>query len=276
MRLDTNTNCRTVVVTTLAGAARADALAIEEPLEIRLGHGPLTRRSRTRLTITLRTPGCDRELVFGLLLSEGVIHDAADVIAIDAVGPNLLHVDLAPTVAVDPTQFQRSFASTSSCGLCGRTMLDAIEAACEPVASTLIVDVQIIHRLPGKLRAAQLQFAQTGGVHAAGLFDAEGGLLSVREDVGRHNAVDKVLGAELAAGRCRLPDRVLVVSGRAGYELVQKAARFGVPVMAAVGAPTTLAVDLAHALGVTLLGFVRDGRGNCYSHPERLRFDVAR
>jgi FdhD protein len=149
-------------------------------------------------------------------------------------------------------------------------MLDAIESTCEPIQSTLTVPMAVIHELPRRLREAQPTFARTGGLHAAALFDASGTLLSVREDVGRHNAVDKVLGAEFRAGRAQLRDRILLVSGRAGFELVQKAARFGVPVMGAVGAPTTLAVDLAKRVGLTLLGFVRDGRGNCYSNRQRL------
>lgn len=251
------------------GEVHDDCLAVEEPLEIRLVHGPLAKRMRQSLTVTLRTPGYDSDLACGLLFSEGLITDRGDILSMTSEA-NVIRVELAPHVVLDKTRAGRTFASTASCGLCGKTLIASIEADCESIQSSLVVPMAVIHRLPAPLREAQPSFDRTGGLHAAALFDAIGTLRNVREDVGRHNAVDKVLGAELQAGRTILNDRILLVSGRAGFELVQKAARFGVPVMAAVGAPTTLAVELAQRLGLTLLGFVRDGRANCYSHPHRL------
>lgn len=245
---------------------RDDCVAVEEPLEIRLVHGPAANRSRTRLTVTLRTPGHDDDLAMGLLVSEGLIAEAGEVLGMESK-ENILRVELAPDVDVKVERLGRTFASTASCGLCGRTMLDALEEICEPVKSNLAVPLAVIQSLPRTLREAQPSFERTGGLHAAGLFDGAGNLHAVREDVGRHNAVDKVLGASLGSP---LGERILLVSGRAGFELVQKAARFGVPVMVAVGAPTSLAVELAQRTGVTLIGFLRDEHGNIYTHPERL------
>ncbi len=257
-------------VVTLVGESRNDELVVEEPLEIRLIHGPLQRRLRSRLTVTMRTPGHDADLAMGLLASEGIITARSDVIDITPMQEeNVLRVDLAPGVVVDREKLDRMFAATSSCGLCGKTMLDSIEMHCDPIATKMTVSATVIGELPRTVRDAQPMFNRTGGVHAAALFNASGELLLIREDVGRHNAVDKVLGAELIAGGTDR-ERILFVSGRAGFELVQKAAMLGVPVMVAVGAPTTLAVDLAERVGLTLVGFVRDGRGNCYSHSGRI------
>lgn len=250
---------------------RMDELACEEPLEIRLRHGPPDQRLRTRLTITLRTPGEDAELATGLLFSEGVIESTDDILSITpSREPSILHVDLDPRVEIDRMRIARTFPATSSCGVCGKSMLEALEANCEPVSSPMTIAISVVHDWPKRVREAQPAFAATGGLHAAALFDPHGKLVRVCEDVGRHNAVDKVLGHEIRKGRTRLNDRILFVSGRAGFELVQKAARLGIPIMVAVGAPTTLSVALAERFGLTLLGFVRDGRANCYTHPERL------
>jgi FdhD protein len=262
-------------VIAVEGAARlerTDALAIEEPLTIRITHGPARDRRRTTLSVTMRTPGHDRELAAGFLLAEGVISEPDQMLVIEpGAAGSAVRVDLHPDVVVDLSGLERRSYTTSACGMCGKTSADAVEAACDgPHSGGPPVLATIIHGLPGRLREAQPTFAQTGGLHAAALFDREGKLHVTREDVGRHNAVDKVIGAEFLAGRLPLRDSILFVSGRAGFELVQKAAVAGVPVFAAVGAPSSLAVDLARRLGVTLLGFVRDGRFNIYAGPERI------
>ncbi len=259
----------------VSGAAvslRADALAVEEPLEIRLGFVAEGRRAARSLSVTMRTPGHDRELAAGFLLTEGVVADAADIDDVDHDTPNVVRVDLRPQVRVDMNRLERHFYTASSCGVCGKTSIAAVQVCqrqrLDPDRPRLGRDV--VCSLPEKLRAAQEVFDRTGGLHAAALFDAAGRLLTLREDVGRHNAVDKVIGAELLAGRLPLAERVLLVSGRASFELVQKALLAGVPVLAAVGAPSSLAVDLARDRGMTLLGFVRDGRFNIYSGAGRV------
>ena len=251
-------------------AERADQLAVEEPLAIRISHGPLGRRERTTISITMRTPGHDADLAAGLLFAEGVLAEPDQILAIEC-GDNSVRVDLHPEVAVDLNHLDRRGYTTSSCGICGKTSIEAVEAACAGLRSGgAPVTAAIIHGLPESLRAAQPAFSRTGGLHAAALFDKRGRLLAVREDIGRHNAVDKLIGAEFRAGRVPLDDRILLVSGRASFELIQKAAAAGTPIFAAVGAPSSLAVDLAQRMGMTLLGFVRDGRFNIYSGPERI------
>jgi FdhD protein len=248
-----------------------DILVTEEPLEIRLGHGPLDARMELRLSVTMRTPGHDQELALGFLYTEGVIDDPGQVVRVvycENVRPeergNVVRVELRPEVIVDPARWQRSFYTTSSCGVCGKSSIEAVQAQCRrplPVASP--VEPTLIIRLPDRMRAAQTVFKHTGGIHAAALFSMDGELLLLREDVGRHNTVDKLVGATLD-GRTR-SDTILVVSGRAGFELVQKCIVAGIPVMAAVGAPSSLAVQLARENGLQLFGFVRDGRCNRYS-----------
>lgn len=256
----------------VAGTERPDLLAVEEPLEIRLGFGPAENRSRKAVSVTMRTPGHDAELAVGFLFTEGLLADPADVLAVvpAATGENIIRVDLRPGVEPDLGRLDRHFYTTSSCGVCGKTSLDAVEQACDSLPAGPVVPAAVIHALPGRLRDAQPTFARTGGLHAAALFDPAGALLGVREDVGRHNAADKLIGREFSAGRVPLAGRVLFVSGRASFELVQKAAMAGVPVFAAVGAPSSLAVDLAARVGMTLLGFVRDGRFNIYAGAERI------
>ena len=255
------------------GTERADRLAVEEPLAIRIAYGPILSRRRTTISITMRTPGHDDDLAVGLLFVEGVVDDPQQILRIEkGRSENAIRVELHPEVVVDLSRLDRRGYTTSSCGVCGKTSIDSVEAACEgPRPGGVPIPAAVIHALPESLRAAQPTFAQTGGLHAAALFDCPGNLLAVREDVGRHNAVDKVLGAEFRAGRLPLDGRILFVSGRASFELIQKAAMAGVPVFAAVGAPSSLAVSLAARLGVTLLGFVRDGRFNIYSEPGRVR-----
>lgn len=254
------------------GTERADRLAVEEPLAIRIAYGPILSRRRTTISITMRTPGHDDDLAVGLLFVEGVVDDPQQILRIEkGRSENAIRVELHPEVVVDLSRLDRRGYTTSSCGVCGKTSIDSVEAACEgPRPGGTPISANVIHSLPETLRAAQPTFTQTGGLHAAALFDCPGNLLAVREDVGRHNAVDKVLGAEFRAGRLPLDGRILFVSGRASFELIQKAAMAGVPVFAAVGAPSSLAVSLAARLGVTLLGFVREGRFNIYCGPERI------
>jgi len=252
---------------------RTDSVAVEEPLEIVLEFGPSAQRIRRTASLTMRTPGNDDELAAGFLFAEGVIRSGDDIQKITPCGhPNAIRVEFQPELAVAFDGLERHFATTSSCGVCGKTSLDALATRSSPLpnADRPFLSPTVVHRLPAILRESQLTFDRTGGLHAAALFDATGKLLGVREDVGRHNAVDKLIGAELLAGRLPLDDRVLLVSGRASFELAQKALAAGIPILAAVGAPSSLAVELATRFGLTLLGFVRDQRFNVYAHPGRL------
>jgi FdhD protein len=247
-------------------------VAVEEPLAVVVTYGPLDKRRRSTVSITMRTPGHDPDLAVGLLFAEQLVRQAGDVVAAESFrGGTMVRIDLHPHVRLDLSRVERLGYASSACGVCGKTSIDAIEAACEELPrSALRVPPEVIHALPGRLRESQLTFARTGGLHAAALFDCSGRLLSVREDVGRHNAVDKVIGAELLAGRLPLADRILLVSGRAGFELIQKAALARIPIFAAVGAPSSLAVSLAKRLDMTLIGFVRDSRFNIYSGAGRV------
>jgi FdhD protein len=245
-------------------ASAEDRLAVEAPLQIRLRAGADERS----LSITMRTPGEDRELAAGFLFTEGLVRDRAELGEIteaeDRVTLELVGRPL-------PERSDRSFAMTSACGVCGKDSLATLRAIpAGPPGPGPALDPEVIHRLPLALRSAQATFDATGGLHAAGLFDARGGRLLVREDVGRHNAVDKLIGARFLAGALPALDQILVVSGRASFELVQKALMARIPVLAAVGAPSSLAVGLAAEGGMTLLGFVRDQRFNVYCGRERL------
>ncbi len=253
--------------------AKDDLLAVEEPLEIRLGHGPANNRLRTSVAVTMRTPGHDAELAVGYLVSEGLLTDPADVLSVVPMGVNAIRVDVKPGVRLNLDRLDRRGVMASACGVCGKTTLDAIEAEFDRTPSPgPVVSAVVIHSLPAKLHAAQPTFVATGGLHAVGLFDAAGNLRVLREDVGRHNAADKVIGSEFLAGRFPLAGGILFVSARASFELVQKAAVAGVPIFAAVGAPSSLAVQTAERFGLTLLGFVRDKRFNVYAGNERIQF----
>jgi FdhD protein len=255
-------------------ALQPDFLAVEEPLEVRLGCEVGGRRVHRPVSITMRTPGHDCELAVGFLFTEGVIVAREQVAGVRACGAgNVARVDLHPGVVVDLSQLERHFYTSSSCGVCGKASLEAVRVCTRnrfPEGQP-VVESAVIHRLPEALRKAQAIFDRTGGLHASALFDAEGRLLCLREDVGRHNALDKLIGAQFLAGHTPLSDDVLLVSGRASFELVQKAAMAGIPVLAAVGAPSSLAVSLAREQGLTVLGFVRQDRFNIYTGAERIR-----
>ena len=274
---------RQILVQTTSGAmveSRTDRLAVEEPLEIRLAYGPVESRRQQSISITMRTPGEDDELAAGFLLTEGIIRGRDDIEAIRPCGPpigeqnlhNVVRVELRPEIAVDLKRLERHFYTTSSCGVCGKTSLEALETGNPPNLSEHLpyISAEVVHGLPCKLRAAQAVFEQTGGLHAAGLFDADGNLLAVREDVGRHNAVDKLIGSQLLAGKLPLLDKGIFVSGRASFELLQKSLMAGIPLLVAVGAPSTLAVQLAQRFKMTLVGFAREGRFNTYSGAWRI------
>jgi len=239
------------------GGPERDAVAVEEPLEIRVNGEPVA--------VTMRTPGHDEELALGFCLSEGISPVAARLPA--DLAANAVAVD-AP--GFDPATIRRSFYTSSSCGVCGKGALEAVAVEAPAVEAGWTVSRELVASLPDRLRGGQGAFAATGGVHATGLFDRDGALLCLREDVGRHNAMDKVIGWAFGDGRLPLADSMLCVSGRLSFELVQKAAVAGCPLLVAVGAPSSLAVELAADRGITLCGFVRGERVNVYSEPWRL------
>lgn len=256
-----------------ASAARViDAVAVEEPLEIRL-HG-------FSFAVLMRTPGDDHDLAAGFLFAERVVERAADIAAIEPCrdvdhqsARNILNVRLNGSAAKkldDLLEARRCVVTNSSCGVCGRLSIESLQVHAPYVDAPLIITRDVVRALPHTLHTRQSQFSETGGLHAAGLFTADGTCTASFEDVGRHNAVDKLIGRELRAGSLPLGDRVLMVSGRASFELVQKAFLAGIPIMAAVSAPSTLAVQLADAAGITLIGFVRNDSFNIYTHPTRV------
>lgn len=250
-----------------------DVLAQEEPLEILLGYGDHGMRKHLSIAVVMRTPGDEEALCRGFLLTEGVVALPEQVEHVRCLEPNRWMAELQPRVTVDATKLQRNLYAASSCGICGKASLEAVQTlTCHfPLRDYPVVPLNVLYALPDRLRAAQSGFDQTGGLHAAALFDPAGNLLYLKEDVGRHNAVDKVLGTALMDGLA-LPFRnaLLLVSGRAGFELAQKATMAGIPLLAAVGAPSSLAVDVAEANGLTLVGFLRGERCNVYAHRSRL------
>lgn len=256
---------------------RPDTLAAEEPLEIRVG--PVGTRARPPLAVTMRTPGDDLDLALGFLLTEGLISEPDDVLTAQLCAGertpntyNVVDVTLASHVPPPVTDPTRNFYTTSSCGVCGKASIDAVRTRSRfPVgADPVTVPAAVLAGLPDQLRGTQRGFDRTGGLHAAGLFTAAGELVAAREDVGRHNAVDKVIGWALRAGRLPLAGQILLVSGRASFELTQKASMAGVPILAAVSAPSTLAADLAAEVGMTLVAFLRGSSMNVYAGPQRL------
>jgi len=256
-----------------ARVERDDRVAVEAPLEFQLHH-PAFGPEPVSFGTTMRTPGDDEWLAAGLLYGEGIINQASDIDAIESSTrrPNVVNVRLRPSVALEPQTPARRFSAGSSCGVCGTTGLDAAiaRAAATRIVAVGGVKLSVLLDLPHRMRRSQSKFGDTGGIHAAALFDFEGTLLGVAEDVGRHNAFDKLVGENLLAGRLPLSRHVVLLSGRASFELVQKSLRAGVAVLAAIGAPSSLAVNLAVASGLTLVGFLRDTQCNVYSHTQRL------
>jgi FdhD protein len=278
-------------------ASVPDSIAVEEPLEIRIVHGDAASRATKSISVTMRTPGNDAELAVGFLLTEGVIRDAGDVQSVrtsstgsedsaarnlsgdarDRIdlsareAPNIVTVELMPELEIPMATLERNFYTASSCGVCGKASLLALRTVCPPRRENRFsIDPQVLYRLPGRLLSAQGIFGQTGGLHAAALFNAQGELDSSREDVGRHNAVDKLLGAALLADRVPLRDRILLLSGRAGFELLQKALMGGIPMVAAMGAPSSLALEVAKEFDITLVGFLSGERFNVYHGARRI------
>ena len=266
----------------VAGSAPAsDVVAAEEPLGIRLGYSrPDGSRAEEDVSITMRTPGHDADLAVGFLFTEGIIHSRAEVQGVvprgqpDANGlVNSVRVDLVPGVEVDFKRLERHFYTSSSCGICGKASLDlvAVQGRFDLHGATFRIDSAALERLPAALSSVQAVFEQTGGLHASGLFDSGGEIVTVREDVGRHNALDKLIGDALLHDRVPLSNFGIVVSGRASFELMQKAKMAGCALVAAVGAPSSLAVELAVQFGITLVGFLKARGFNVYSRPERIR-----
>jgi FdhD protein len=269
-----------------------DTLAVEEPLEIQLGYGAADARVVKSISVTMRTPGDDCSLAAGFLMTEGVVRDANDIesIACGAESPpeitgraarqgalpyqtgrNVVRVELAPDVAVSLATLERNFYTTSSCGICGKASLVALQTVCPPrIRNTFFIGASTLYALPDRLLKAQGLFNRTGGLHGAGLFDSQGKLLAVREDVGRHNAVDKLLGAEFLADRIPLRNNLVLLSGRASFELLQKALMGGVSMVASVGAPSSLAVQVAKDFNIVLVGFLRPSHFNIYHGEEHI------
>jgi FdhD protein len=255
---------------------RDDRLAGEEPMAIRAcGPGQLP----VDVAVTMRTPGHEAELAVGFLRTEGLVDGLADIAGIDVADP-ATHAQPDDEVIVrlarrlDPAAISsRNFVATASCGICGKASLDQVQVRCAPIPDGPVVTPDTLLALPGRLREGQAVFGATGGLHAAGLFDAAGSLIALREDVGRHNALDKLVGSRLLADELPLHDRILLVSGRASFELIQKAAVAGIPVLAAVSAPSDLAVQAAERLGVTLIGFLRGDGFNVYARPDRVAIE---
>jgi FdhD protein len=257
---------------------REDEAAVEEPLEIRILSQGAADAHRQRMAVTMRTPGSDFELAAGFLVSEGLLRSRAEIAQIayctDPEEPqrhNVVNVTLAAGVAYDPERFRRNVYTSSSCGVCGKAAIEQVETAIlhRPVGR-FSVPAELVRSLPGRIAAGQRVFGRTGGLHGAALFRPDGELLLLREDVGRHNAVDKLVGHRLLEGALPDSNTILLVTGRAGFELVQKAAVAGIPFLAAIGAPSSLAIDLARTQGMTLVGFLREGRFNVYCGPERI------
>ncbi len=258
-----------------------DPIAVEEPLEIRIEFGAPDRRAEKSISITMRTPGSDFDLAAGFLFTEGLIRNPKDILGIKHCGgigsppfSNVVRVNLSPRVEVNTQKLTRHFYTSSSCGVCGKASIEALKT--ESIFPLSMQNIQFkaeqIHELPAALRKSQGIFDATGGIHASALFSSDGTLVDVREDVGRHNALDKLIGHCFLKNLLPLDRHLLLVSGRASFELIQKASMAGLTVFAAVGAPSSLAVDLAKEVGMTLLGFVRENRFNIYSHESRVLF----
>ncbi len=259
--------------------SESDAVAVEEPLEIRLGYSAAGKRAEQAIAVTMRTPGHDHELALGFLITEGIVRSSDDVLKVWNPAPpargqahsNVIRVDLHPEINVDLGALQRHFYTSSSCGVCGKASIDALKQV-PPLHDRDVTDFRIsakvLSLLPALLREKQQVFGLTGGLHAAGFFDSSGTLHTVREDVGRHNAMDKLIGSAALAGELGAKREGVIVSGRSSFELVQKVAMYGAPLLAGVGAPSSLAVELADEFGIGLIGFLRESGLNIYSNAQ--------
>jgi FdhD protein len=249
-----------------------DLLAVEEPLEIRIVYGAEKERQQKNISVTMCTPGNDAELACGFLFTEGIISGKEDILNCTSSGDSIITVELRPGILFDPQKIERHFYTSSSCGVCGKSSIDAVKNVFtnSPVKDNIRINASVLTELPGSLQKQQEVFKHTGGLHASALFDLNGNLLLTREDVGRHNALDKLVGAALMAGDLPLDHHILLLSGRASFELIQKAAMAGIKIVCAVGAPSSLAVEMAKECEMTLVGFLRDGRFNIYCGEQRI------
>lgn len=252
-----------------------DQLAVEEPLEISIIYGEENNRQQKNISVTMCTPGNDEELAVGFLFTEGIISTKKEVRGCVSPGKSMVLVDLQPGISFDPKKIERHFYTSSSCGVCGKSSIDAVKnnIPCTTPDEPFKAGTSVIASLPDLLKKQQEVFKHTGGLHASALFDLDGDLLLTREDVGRHNALDKLIGASLLSGNIPLSKNILLLSGRASFELIQKAAMAGIKMICAVGAPSSLAVELAKDCGITLVGFLRDGRFNIYCGEERILYN---
>jgi len=264
VKLDNNNNQTTT----------EDSLAVEEPLQISVEFGEKSDSKKNDVAITMRTPGADELLCLGFLLTEGIIENFEDIDAVnvDPFDENKVTIRLSPNCKFDVQKLSRHLFTSSSCGVCGKTSIENLQTVIKYKApgNTQLIHPDTLYSLPGKLHNVQSLFQKTGGIHAAALFNANGDLLNVEEDVGRHNALDKLLGWALKNGQIPLQDKLILVSGRCSFELVQKALMAGCFFMAAVGAPSSLAVELANDYGMSLVGFLKDGRANVYCGKEKI------
>ena len=257
-----------------------DLVAVEEPLEIRIGYGSAGYRQQKNISVTMRTPGHDFELTLGFLFTEAIIKSKDDISQIKYCtelntienNENIVRAELKENIELEFKKLERNFYTTSSCGVCGKASIEAVKTVCSTIAErkTLLIEKELLFLLPNKLRGKQNIFEYTGGIHASALFDLNGNLLLLREDVGRHNALDKLIGAALGGNIFPLDKHILLLSGRASFELIQKAAMAGIRVVCAIGAPSSLAVETAKEFNITLIGFLRDKKFNIYSNPDRI------
>ena len=253
-----------------------DLVSVEEPLEIRITTGRSAQRKTSAISVTMRTPGHDDELAIGFLFTEGILKNSDQISRIKDQGSNIIEIELSEDVVIDTQQVSRNFYTTSSCGVCGKSSIDAIKIESGMVSGDLTVAISVLQNLVSSLIKEQKVFQTTGGLHASALFDRHGQLLLVREDVGRHNALDKLIGSMLLTQNFPLSNNILLVSGRASFELVQKAAVAGIPIVAAIGAPSSLAVELAEEKGISLIGFLKQDRLNIYTYPNRIKLNETR
>jgi FdhD protein len=272
----------TIKVRTDQAFAETDLIVTEEPLEIRIGYGQQKDRSQFTLSVTMRTPGNDEELCLGFLYSEGIIQGKKDVMTVKYCGiqdnseekDNVMRVELFPHISFDPAQFNRNFYTASSCGVCGKASIESLSINCDTLNHIdSKISSSMLFELPDKLQQAQMVFGHTGGLHASGLFDLHGNMLMLMEDVGRHNALDKLVGSFLMKESDPFAKAVLVLTGRISFDLVQKAVRAGIPMIAAVGAPSSLAVDVAKTYGITLIGFLKEDKFNVYCKKQRVELN---